>query len=163
MTETRIRFVVLPMIILLPLLGAWAQDKGKTELPDPEVALGCVRTINTAAVVYSSTYTHGYSPSLAAMGEKAGSANPSPEAAGLIDESLASGMKAGYLFTYRAGQKDKGGWVVTYTVVARPQNWKEGVVSFFSDESGVIRWTKANRAPTVKDPTLDSLTDSKKK
>jgi hypothetical protein len=149
--------------MLLSLVCAAGQGKGKPEPPDPQVALGCLRTINTAAVVYVSTYNHGFSPTLAAMGEKAGAANPTPEAAGLIDESLASGKKAGYIFTYTAGKMDKTGWIVAFTVVARPQNWKEGVVSFFSDESGLIRWTNANRAPTVRDPTIDTLTDSKKK
>lgn len=162
MTKTRTGLVILLLNIMLPLICAAAQDKSKTESPDPKGALGCIRTINTAGVVYASTYTQGYSPTLAAMGMKAGSANPSPEAAQLIDESLTSGKKAGYIFTYKAGRKDTSGRIAAYTVVARPQKWQEGVVGFFSDESGVIRWTKANRAPTVKDATIDSLIDSKK-
>jgi hypothetical protein len=162
MTKTRNWLAILPIIIMLPWARGSAQDKGKTELPDPQVAVGCLRTINTADVVYSSTYAKGYSPTLAAMGMKAGSSNPSPEAAELIDESLSGGKKAGYVFTYKPGPKDKSGRIATYTVVARPQKWQDGVVSFFSDESGVIRWTKANRAPSVKDPAIDTLTDSKK-
>jgi hypothetical protein len=163
MPETRNRFVILPMIIMLPLLTAWAQGKGKPELPDPQVAVGCLRTINTADAVYASTYAHGFSPTLAALGVKAGVPDPTPEAAALIDESLSSGRKAGYIFTYTAGRKDSSGQIASYTVVARPVKWAEGLVSFFSDESGVIRWTKAYRAPTVKDPTIETLSDSKKK
>jgi hypothetical protein len=93
------------------------------------------------------------------MGEKPGSTNPTAEAAGLIDESLSGGKKAGYVFNYQPGAKDKSGHITSYTVTARPQRWQKNVVSFFTDQTGVIRWTKEDRAPTAKDPTTDSLSN----
>ena len=152
---------LLLLTLMVPIVCAAAQDKPKLEAPDSQVALGCLRTINTAEAAYASTYTKGFSPNLAAMGEKAGSANPTPEAAQLIDNSLSGGRKAGYVFTYKPGPKDKSGMIAAYTVAARPVKWQEGVISFFTDQSGVIRWTKANRAATAKDPSIDSLLDSK--
>ncbi|HLY62348.1 MAG TPA: hypothetical protein VKV95_16520 [Terriglobia bacterium] len=138
-----------------------AQKKSAAEPPDPQRALGCIRTINTSALTYKDTYKKGYSPTLAAMGVRAGVTDHPPEAAGLIDEHLASGNMAGYKFIYMAGKKIADGSIATYTAMARPSQWKEGVVSYFTDESGVIRWTTSNRAPTVKDPTIDSLPELK--
>jgi hypothetical protein len=41
---------------------------------------------------------------------------------------------------------------VHYTLVARPENYGTGKPSFFTDESGVERFTNSNRAATVNDP-----------
>ena len=138
-----------------------AQKKQAAEPPDPERAIGCMRTINTAELAYKQTYNNGYSPTLAAMGVKPGVTDYNAEAAGLIDENLTRGRMAGYVFTYKAGRKEQGGSISGYTVTARPAVWKEGLVSYFSDETGVIRWTKARRAPTAKDPSIDSLEENK--
>ncbi|MHB8654101.1 MAG: hypothetical protein ACYDA9_09500 [Terriglobia bacterium] len=134
-----------------------AQKQVKSDPRDARTALGCVRTINTASAVYKSTYDNSYSPTLAAMGINPTSTSPTAEAARFIDNNLSGGKKAGYVFTYKSGAKDKFGHITSYTVTARPQKWQKGVVSFFTDQTGVIRWTKDDRAPTAKDPTIDSL------
>ena len=151
-------FAALVMVVILPEVCAGAEKEAKSEAPDARTALGCVRTINTAALAYKSTYDGSYSPTLAAMGEKPGSTSPTAEAARFIDNSLSGGKKAGYVFNYMPGaREDKFGHITSYTVTARPQKWQKGVVSFFTDQTGVIRWTKDDRAPTAKDPTIDSL------
>jgi type IV pilus assembly protein PilA len=130
----------------------------KSSLPDEVAgAVGSVRTINTAEVTYASTYTTGYSRTLAEMGETATGVKESPSRANLIDNELAQGRKHGYVFTYRPGKKDKDGKISNYTVTARPIKWHKDAVSFFTDQTGVIRWTRENRAPTAKDDTIDSL------
>src|SRR5271170_6689594 len=61
-------------------------------------AVANLRNIDTAEVVYTTTYGVGYSPSLATLG-----GNPTvPDAtqAGLIDSVLSSGMKSGYAYTF---------------------------------------------------------------
>lgn len=116
-------------------------------------AVGCIRTINTAEVTYASTYPKGFSPDLKSLGGNG--ANSTESAAGLIDESLASGKKSGFIFTYTAGPKDKNGVIGTYSVVARPDTYgKTGKWSFFTDQSAVIRGTQEDRAATVDDPPL---------
>ncbi len=118
-------------------------------------AVGSVRTINTAEITYASSYTEGFSPSLAALGEGPPGASPSRSAAGLIDPVLASGTKSGYTFTYTPGPRDSNGRINSYTVVARPIKYgKTGLRSFFTDESGVIRQTAEDRPATAKDPPL---------
>ncbi len=118
-------------------------------------AVGSLRTINTADIMYESTYDRGYSPTLAALGPPPGNAQASAAAAGLIDSVLASGIKSGYTFSYSPGLADKAGRVKNYTVSARPLKYtKTGWNSYFIDETGVIRQTNEDRAATVKDPPL---------
>jgi type IV pilus assembly protein PilA len=69
-------------------------------------AIQSLRDLNSQEAQYNSTYpTHGYACTLAEMGGKAGSGPPSPEAAQLIPDDLASGVKAGYTFTITCGSK----------------------------------------------------------
>jgi type IV pilus assembly protein PilA len=69
-------------------------------------AVASIRTINTSEVVYSSTYTLGFSASLSTLGDGGTPANcvpPTVPVAGsacLIDGSLETGTKSGYNFTY---------------------------------------------------------------
>lgn len=110
-----------------------------------EAAIGSVRTFNTAQVTYASTYENGFSPTLESLGGSPECA-PSAATACLIDNTLASGEKSGYRFTYR--------WLgnEAYTVIARPAQYgTTGKRSFFSDESGVIRFTDEDREPSVDD------------
>src|SRR4249919_1263129 len=62
-------------------------------------AVGSLRTLNTAAVTFSTTYGIGYPASIGAMGP---SATASSTAADLIDSVLAAGVKSGYSFSYSA-------------------------------------------------------------
>ena len=122
---------------------------------DQAAAVGCLRTIITAEAYYSKHYQAGWSPALASLGVPANGVQPSASAAGLLDNSLASGTKGDYVFTYTAGPKDSSGKITTYSVTARPITWKTGVWSFFADQTGVIRWTDENRAPKATDGPFD--------
>jgi hypothetical protein len=116
-------------------------------------AVGCLKTIITAEITFYSTYPHGFSPDLKSLGGDG--PNPSESAAGLIDESLASGKKGGYTFTYTAGAKDKDGITGTFSVVARPDSYgNTGKWNYFIDESGVIRETQEDRAATANDAPI---------
>jgi len=125
-----------------------------------------LQSINTAAITYSSTYSCGFPPTLAALGPPK-TANPnasvdeivkaeSEKAAGLLDEVLTSGTVSGYRFTYVAGkvavESTQGRisssgrtWVEpkridAYTVHADPVTPSvTGEKHFFTDESQVIR------------------------
>jgi type II secretory pathway pseudopilin PulG len=102
-------------------------------------AVGSLRTINTAAITYASTYNTGYPTTLAQLGPGRGGA-PSPEAAGLIDEVLTSGIKSGYKFTYTPGEKDSAGRVTTYKAYADPVvPGNTGQNHYFTDQTGIIR------------------------
>ncbi len=114
-------------------------------------ALRSVRDIDTAEITYASTYGHGYSPTLAALGPPPRGETPSEAHAGLIDHELATGKSIGYTFTYTPGPRDAKGEIQTYTLTASPLKYEESRRSFFSDHTGVIRETSEDRPATAND------------
>ena len=118
-------------------------------------AVGSLRTINTAEVTYATTYPKvGFSSSLEVLGG-AVPCDASSTSACLVDQALASGRRSGYVLTYTPGPPDAEGVITSYTAIARPMVFgKSGQRSFFTDQTGVIRATQEDRAPTVQDPPL---------
>jgi len=116
-------------------------------------AVGSLRTINTAAAAYQVQFNH-YPEGLASMGSPV--AGVSPEyGAGLIDNTLASGKKTGYVFTYRGIDSKHSGVLDDYEVNACPERPNTtGVRCFYSDSSGVIRYSRSGRADK-ESPPLD--------
>lgn len=112
-------------------------------------AVGSLRTINTACVVYATEYK-SFPSSLANLGP---SPHPSANAADLVNDVLVSGQKSGYLFTYEPGPS-RDGVVTSYEVRADPVTPETtGVRHFFTDQSGVIR-VRMNGQATVESPPL---------
>jgi len=102
-------------------------------------AVGSLRTLNTACVVYSTEYG-GFPPSLNALGGEGSGAEPSAVSAQLIDSVLQTGQKNGYLFFYSASDADDKGVISSYAVNADPVvAGSTGRRHFFTDQSGVIR------------------------
>jgi len=113
-------------------------------------AVGSVRTINTAAISYNSTYGNGFPPSLASIGNN-GTTSVTCTNAELIDTVLTSGTKQGYTFVVThgtvqvtssasscsAGYGYSDGYMVTATPVTVGTT---GQTSYCSDPSGVIRF-----------------------
>lgn len=118
-------------------------------------AVGSLRTINTACVSYQATYpAKGYPASLRALGSSP-TGTESADGAGYIDDTLASGVKNGYIFTYTPGEPDANGVISTYTVTATPLSpGATGSHGFFTDESAVIR-SEINGPPTANSPPLN--------
>ena len=118
-------------------------------------AVGSIRTINTSAVTYSSTYpAAGYPPTLVSLGPSAaaGACVAVPATACLIDSVLAAGSKSGYTFQWSS---DGATPSVGYSITAIPISvGTSGQRSFFSDQSGVIRYQTTGAAPTATDPPL---------
>jgi type IV pilus assembly protein PilA len=99
-------------------------------------AVGSLRTITTAAILYSTTYGTGFPRTLASLG---GSTTASSTSADLIDSVLASGTKSGYSFTYTPSAAISG-FTNSYTLTATPiAVGTTGQRMFFTDQSGVIR------------------------
>jgi len=121
---------------------------------DQSSAVGSLRSINTAEVIYYKQYQKGFSPTLVSLGVPPEGTKPSASAAGLLDSSLTNGKKNNYVFTYEAGRPDATGKITAYTVSARPAKWQSGVQSFFTDQTAIIRGTNENRAATASDPAL---------
>ena len=120
-------------------------------------AVGSIRSINTAQVTYASTYpSTGFATSLANLGGTPG--NPATSAAAqLLDPVLGCStgtdcQKSGYKFNI-AGTS--GTPIVTYTVNGVPvTTGQTGQRGFFSDASGVIRFTTDGNIPTTANSAL---------
>ena len=120
-------------------------------------AVGSVRTINTSEVTFASTYSDiGYSAALSGLGGTCGtSTQPTSTAACLIDSVLAGATvstspKSGYFFPYTnvAGTPS-----IFYTIQATPANrGQTGQRTFFSDQSGVIRFDATGTATATSSP-----------
>jgi len=149
-------FSAVMLLGLLALLGAviFAQEKPAPPSEDEAHAVGASRTINTAEVTYAATYNKGYSINLLVLGEGLPGAQPTEMQAGLIAKGLAQGTWHNYIFTYKPGAKDKDGHINSYSLVARPAKWHKDAASFYTDQSGVIRSTRENRAPSANDKPL---------
>jgi type IV pilus assembly protein PilA len=119
-------------------------------------AVGSVRTINTAEVTYSASFPDtGYSIDLTSLGGTTAACAPgtvaTTGAACLIDSLLSvTQQKSGYQFA-AAGAKSAGSLTNNlYTTTALPLTvGATGNRGFFSDQSGVIRYTLTGVAPTT--------------
>ncbi len=101
-------------------------------------AISAVRSLVTAQVAFAAKAGSG---SFAADLTELQTAN-------LIDSVLGSGTGEAYSFSV-------SGSGVQYTIDARPLVYgSSGVRSFFTDESGAIRYTTADAAATASDPGL---------
>jgi type IV pilus assembly protein PilA len=99
-------------------------------------AVATLRTLNTSAVAYSTTYG-AYPLKLTNLGP---SSSPTSSAADLIDSVLANdpAQKSGYTFVWTGGVVSNV--VSTYTLTASPlTGGVTGQRGFFTDQSGVIR------------------------
>ena len=138
----------------LSILGGFLYFQDKLvlgyRLPPPweETAISHVRRIVTYQISYSDTIGQGsYAPSLKELQDD-----------GLIGDRLGSGTTDGYRYVMTAGPTDEQGKITTFSVVASPVEYGvSGWANFYSDESGVIRYTVEDRPAWVKDPPLGSL------
>jgi hypothetical protein len=141
------RLGVIPLIVFP--IGAVLPNSSFISMRMHEAsAADALRAINAAQIQYARTHPgEGFASSLKELG-------PSPGAA-LIDEDLANGRRYNYILTLTASFADSSGHITQYALTARPLSYGSlGRRSFFSDQSGVIHYTAADRTPTVYDRVL---------
>ena len=100
-------------------------------------AVGSLRTINTAAITYSTTYG-GYPAALTNLGPASSATSGTAD---LIDSVLSGGTKSGYVFTL-CGGRHRREWqrAFVFRITAEPASrGTTGQRGFFTDQSGVIR------------------------
>jgi type IV pilus assembly protein PilA len=117
-------------------------------------AVESIRTIQTAIIAYSTSYSNiGYPVQLSDLGT--GGASPcvaAPNQACLIDQVLANGTKSGYVLTYiqDASTTPSNGYTINADPISRGRTGRR---SFFTDTPGVIRFNPLAPA-TAADPAL---------
>ena len=137
-----IAIILILMLMAIPTIGSLKKKANETS------AINSVQAINSAEMQYESSYpANGYTCNLAALGGDPHSGAPSPTGAQLIQGDLASGYKAGYIFTIgnctkvTANGTDR---ITGYTVTALPQTvGKTGDRGFCSDQFGTIKYDPA--------------------
>ncbi len=106
--------------------------------PNDALAIRSILNIVTSQITYSDT-TGRYAPDLAALSNE-----------GLVDSVLGSGTKDGYTLSTHTDGEDN-----TFRVNATPISLgKTGTRNFYSDETGVIRYTTEDRPAWFKDPPI---------
>jgi type IV pilus assembly protein PilA len=120
-------------------------------------AVGSMRTINTAEVTYATAYPSlGYSLNIGQLGGPAPCALATTALACLIDNVLATAVaagtaKSGYYFTYAS--TGVGTLMTAYTMNGDPSNpGTTGQRGFFTDQSGVIRYSISGAALATSSP-----------
>jgi type IV pilus assembly protein PilA len=150
-------FLAIPVVLIVAAIAIPNLLRARMAANEAS-AVGSVRTINAAEGSYAASYV-GFSHTLAELGGGPPCA-PSAEHACLIDEVLAQSDKNGYHFRYEAGDPaaDSGNTsqvITSYRVYAIPiQPNSSGRRSFYSDQSGVIRYSTAGE-PDENSPPLD--------
>lgn len=133
-----IELLIVVAIILIMTAIAVPNYMRSRMVANESSAAESLRTINTAAVTYSSTYqANGFPPSLAALGG-ASPCTAAPASACLLDQVLSAGTKAGYTFVFTGDGLTPS---VSYTTTATPITvGVSGQRMFCSDETSVIRF-----------------------
>jgi type IV pilus assembly protein PilA len=122
-------------------------------------AVGSIRTMNTAAITFNSTYGDGFPPNLSSIGTT-GAAAVSCQNAELLDSVLTTGLKSGYSFVLIPGTVVVpaasvpagcvAGFSDGYVVTATPQTvGTTGQRAFCSDASGVITFNPTGAVAPV--------------
>jgi type IV pilus assembly protein PilA len=133
-----IELLIVVAIILIMMAIAIPNYLRSRLVANESSAVESVRTINTAAVTYSTVYQSvGFPTSLASMGGP-DPCTASSTSACLLDSVLGAGTKAGYTFVYTSdGLTPSVGYSVTGTPV---HVGVTGQKMFCSDQSSVIRY-----------------------
>lgn len=141
--------VVVAVILIIAAIAIPNFIQSKERANESSAAQG-LRAINTANVIYSTTYGIGFSPDMPSL---AGSGAVSQTAAQLLDPVLAGGKKNGYIYSYTAGPTDSSGNVSSYSVIADPisQNYT-GMRHFYTDQTSVIRENDSATAGPTDNP-----------
>jgi prepilin-type N-terminal cleavage/methylation domain-containing protein len=120
-------------------------------------AVQSLRTIVSAELVYSSTYSNGFSPALATL---SGGGAVNCDTADLLDPVLVSGVKGGYRFTYSGanalpapGPGCSAAGFGSFQLNADPiAVGVTGVRHFYTDDGGVIRANTTGAASATDSP-----------
>jgi len=124
--------IVVAIILIIAAIAIPNLIKSKMAANESS-AVGSLRTITTANIAYSTACPAvGFSATLLDLSAGTGC----PAAKDEIDNTLATGKKSGYSFTY---SYTAGPPSTQFSTQADPQTTSSGTRHFFVDESGVIR------------------------
>ena len=162
-----IELLIVIAIILILIAIAIPSFTGLKARANETSAIGSIRAINNAQVMYQSTYPQaGFACTMGSMGSTSGTPS-GPTAAGLIaDTQLLNGTKDGYLFTLTctrataaagntSGGADTNATATSYLITAAPVTpGKTGNRYFCSDNPSSIHYSTNPNCNPDSDPTI---------
>lgn len=163
-----IELLIVMAIILILIAIAIPSFTGLTAKAHETSAIGSIRAVNNAQVIYQSTYPQaGFACTMPSLGGQNG-APSGPTAAGLIsDTQLLNGVKDGYTFTMTCtratsanGSNTSGGpesnaTATSYLIMAAPVTpGKSGTRYFCSDNPSSIHFSTTATCNPDSDPTI---------
>jgi type IV pilus assembly protein PilA len=142
---TLVELLIVMSVILILMTLAIPAMQSVVRRGNETSAIASVRMLNEMEGQYNSNYPqHGFACTLPTLGGKVGSGTPTPEAAQLIPDDLASGTKSGYTFTITCSNKTTNNNVDQYNgyaITAVPNSvGHSGNRGFCSDENAQIRY-----------------------
>ncbi|HXW61580.1 MAG TPA: prepilin-type N-terminal cleavage/methylation domain-containing protein [Candidatus Acidoferrales bacterium] len=156
--------IVVAIILIISAIAVPNIMRGKIAANQASAA-SSLRTLNTAAVNYSSTFQDGYPPNLGVLGPS-GTVNATCNTAGLIDAILATGQKSGYQFSWTTGAEQVAaapagcaapGYADMFSVTASPFGFPSGTTYYCVDATGVIRESYTPIAATTAGCPLSAI------
>jgi type IV pilus assembly protein PilA len=146
---------IIPFILIIAAIAIPNLLRAKI-MANEASAVGSLRTLNVAALTYSTNYGK-YPARLSNLGPPAAGVSPSSDAADLVDSILARGIKTGYVFHYKMSQTtgpDEVNGINAYTITADPVvPGSSGRRHFFTDQTGTIR-SEAGLPATADSPPI---------
>ncbi len=148
MTRKRLVMIVLRWGVLLAAMWGFLwfvlPPRGDPVQRAESKALEAMSEVRAAVAAYAETQGGSYPSSLEALGER-------------VRQAVQLAQSEGYRLEYRPGPAEEAGSraqgpVHSYVLLARPSNY--GYRSFYTDETGVVRATRENRAATPQDPPI---------
>ena len=141
---TLIELLIVMSVILILMTLALPQLLKVNKQAHETSAMASVRAIGQAEVQYSSAYPqNGFACGLPQLGGVPGSGAPSPQAAQVLDTTLAGGQKQGYTFSITNCTKvtvNNQDMYTGYEVIAVPTSvGKSGDNGYCMDENNIIK------------------------
>jgi type IV pilus assembly protein PilA len=142
---TLVELLIVMSVILILMTLAIPAMQSVIRRGNETSAIASLRMLNEMEGQYNSNYPqHGFACALTALGGKVGSGPPTPEAAQLIPDDLASGSKAGYTFSISGCSKTTINNIDqynSYQINAVPNSvGHSGNRGFCTDENAQIRF-----------------------
>jgi type IV pilus assembly protein PilA len=146
---TLMELLIVMSIMLIIMAFAVPQMLKVRKNANQTSAIQSLRTIGSAELSYNSSYPgNGFACPLSSLGGDPKAGAPSPQAAQLIDPTLAqTGHKAGYIFTVTCGSKvtiNNQDVYTSYELTAVPETvGRTGDLGYCSDENNIIKYDPA--------------------
>jgi type IV pilus assembly protein PilA len=148
---------IIPLILIIAAIAIPNLLRARM-VANESLAIISLQSLNASCDSYSVTYGV-FPPSLASLGPAADGTNPSADLAGLVDSTLANGIKSGYVFDYAVYggfERDGERKPQTYAITATPMTpGVTGTRYFFTDHTTVIR-AETGRVASADSPPINS-------